>query len=93
MSAGLPTSPVRLRSARCEYDSLANCFDHTSSVGSAGTRDVKCGAMVDRRPNDGQTYRDVDASLETENLYWPVTLVVVHGDHSIIINSPNPSLK
>ncbi len=52
--------------------------------GDALPGDVERGAVVDRRADDRQAERDVDAGVERQQLHRPVTLVVVHAHDRVV---------
>ena len=60
----------------------------TPRIGAAGAGEIERGAMVDRRANDWQPERYIDAAAEARVLENRQSLVVVHRQHAIEIPQP-----
>src|ERR1700733_6106507 len=96
ISRGLSRAPL---SAHClarapQRDREIDRLDKARLARDSAARDVEGRAVVDRRPNDGKTERDVHAAQrlpaagllvdgEAEQLHRNVALVVIHGDHGV----------
>src|SRR4029078_12614825 len=69
--------------AACQLRRQQHRCDHTLWVGQAFARDVKGGAVIDRRADDRQPERDVDRLPEGDELHRYEPLVVVTGDDDV----------
>src|SRR4051794_13683845 len=90
-SGGCPRRPVG-----GQQFGVFDRLDEAALVGDALAGDVEGGAVIDRGADDRQAEGDVDArkvfplarlriDLEAEQLHRDVPLVVVHGDHCVVL--------
>ena len=92
-----PAHAAAARAARGgEALGIFDRLDQAALVGDALAGDVEGGAVIDGGADDRQAERDVDAGqvlplagrridLEAEQLDRDVALVVVHGDHGVVL--------
>lgn len=69
--------------SRRQFDRLTEGFQHAAFISDALASDSKCSAMVDRRTNHWQPDRNINAGFQTHGFHWPVSLVMIHGQHKI----------
>src|SRR5665213_1979153 len=69
----------------CKLGSLAERFKHASFVCLPCAGNVECRSMIDRCPDDGKSDGDIHAGFNSEHLDGAMALIVIHGDHHIVV--------
>src|ERR1035438_1563264 len=69
----------------CKLGSLAERFKHAPFVCLSCAGNVECRSMIDRCPDDGKSDGDIYAGFNSEHLDGPMALIVIHGDHHIVV--------
>src|ERR1035437_1338415 len=60
-------------------------LQHASFVCLSCAGNVECRSMIDRCPDDGKSDGDIYAGFNSEHLDGAMALVVIHGDHHIVV--------
>src|SRR6185312_7743741 len=69
--------------ARRHFCGEAHGGFHVGWIADVLPGNVECGAVVDRRADDGNTKGNIDGGFEVDKLHGNVALVVIHGDDQI----------
>ena len=80
---GLYLNPGARVPFRCQLDRLADSFKKATFIGLPGSCNIERSSVIDRCPHYWQADGDVYARLESEDLYRPMALIVVHGYHQV----------
>jgi hypothetical protein len=62
--------------------------DHALRVGDTPARDVERRPMIDRRPDNRETERDVDCAPERDQLDRDQSLIVIARDDDVELSAP-----